>query len=281
MSTHVSEVRHLPVRPNLEQLKNQAKDLFRAFRRGDPAAIADFNQFHPGPAQFGLGPIARAPKLADAQLALARSYGARSWQRLVQACNLIDAIWEDDVEAVRKIISQNPKLVREPARINEKNWGPPLSYAANLGRDEIIKLLYKFGALDLEHAMGRALLQSKIETAAMLHQLLGSPLPPEGSLSGPAYTLSAPGTAFALKVGAPVKDDDGNRLAPVHVVLETDSRNPAAKHEILEMYVVMDWNCRTRRQWPYIADASICLKSIWARTRLSFVARFLMKKSIR
>ena len=236
MSSYISEDRHLPVRPNLQQLKNQAKDLLRAIRRADSAAIAEFNHYHPEAARFDLEANALAPKLADAQLALARSYGAPSWQRLVQACNLIDAIWKDDIDTVAKIISGNPKLVHESALITERNWGPPLSYAANLGRDEIIKLLYKFGALDLEYAMGRAMLQSKIETAAMLHKLLGSPLPPEGSLAGPAYTLSASGTAFALKVGARVKDENGKRLAPVDVVLETDSRNPAAKHEILEMY---------------------------------------------
>lgn len=32
-------------------------------------------------------------------------------------------------------------------------------------------------------------------------------------------------------------DEHGNRLAPVDVVLETDSRNPGAKHRILELYV--------------------------------------------
>ena len=90
------------------------------------------------------------------------------------------------------------------------------------------------GSMD---TMGRAMVPSKIETAAMLHTLLGSPLPPAGSLGGPAYTLSAPGTAFALRVGAPVCDEAGSRLAPVDIVLETDSRNPKAKHAILEMYV--------------------------------------------
>jgi hypothetical protein len=32
--------RHFPVRPNLDQLKQQAKDLLRDIRRGDPAALA-------------------------------------------------------------------------------------------------------------------------------------------------------------------------------------------------------------------------------------------------
>jgi Ankyrin repeat len=249
--------RRLPVRPNLDQLKHQAKDLLRAIKRGVPDAIAELKRFHPDGSRFAISsdgtsalPVdadkisadsaqgAGAPiKLADAQLTLARSYGAASWPRLVQACELIDAIWRDDVEAVREIVRQHPDLVHEHATIRNSNWGPPLSYAANLGRDEIIKLLHKFGAIDLEHAMGRAMLQSKIGTAALLYQLMGSPPPPEGALGGPAYTLSVSGTAFALKIGVPVKDDQGSRLAPVDVVLETDSRNPSAKHEILEMYV--------------------------------------------
>jgi hypothetical protein len=231
MSIHSPRDRHLPVRPDLVQLKHQAKDLLRAIRRGDPDAIEEFNHFHPG----SVAP--QDAKLADTQLALARSYQAPSWPRLVQACKLIDAIWRDDVEAVRQIVSKNPNLLHEHATIRDSNWGPPLSYAANLGRDEIIKLMHSFGAMDLEHAMGRAMLQSQINTAAMLYKLLGSPPPPDGALGGPAYTLSVPGTAFALKIGVPVHEKNGKRLAPVDVVLETDGRNPAAKHEILEMYV--------------------------------------------
>src|SRR5687768_9671811 len=40
-----------------------------------------------------------------------------------------------------------------------------------------------------------------------------------------------------FEFGARVSGVDGKRLAPVHVVLETDSRKPSAKHQILEMYV--------------------------------------------
>jgi hypothetical protein len=40
-----------------------------------------------------------------------------------------------------------------------------------------------------------------------------------------------------FEFGAQVHDADGKRLAPVDLVLETDSRNPSAKHQILEMYV--------------------------------------------
>jgi len=224
--------RHLPVRPNLNQLKQQAKDLLRGVRSGDPAALEEFRRYHPA---------AVAPsdaKLADAQLALARAYQASSWPRLVQACQLVDAIWRDDVDVVRELVTKNPKLLQEDALIRRNsNWGPPLTYAANLGRDVIIKMLYNLGARDVESAIGRAVLQSKIGTARMLYKLLGSPRVPDDALGGPAYTLSVSGTAVVLEFGGRVIDDAGKSLAPVDVVLETDSRKPENKHQILEMYV--------------------------------------------
>ena len=225
-------IRQLPVRPSLDQLKHQAKDMLRSIRRGDADVIAEFNTFHPR-AVIDPSNI----KLSEVQFALARSYGAASWPRLVQSCNLIDAIWRDDLEAVRELVVKHPSLLHENAGIRNNNWGPPLSYAANLGRDRIIKMLYDLGARDLESAIDRAALQSKIGTARMLHEMMGSPQPPDGALSGPAYTLSATGTALMLELGARVLDENGRSLAPVDVVLETDSRKPAAKHEILELYV--------------------------------------------
>lgn len=223
--------RRLPIRPNLEQLKHQAKDLLRAIQRREPGAIEDLHQYHPeriDPASV---------KLADAQLVLARSYEAPSWPRLALAARLIDAIWRDDLDEVRAIIAGSPRLLHESATIRDSNWGPPMSYAANLGRDRIIRMLHDLGAKDHEHAFGRAVLQSRMSTAKRLYELLGSPAAPDDALGGPAYTLSVPGTAFMLTAGARVRDEQGRRLAPVSVVLETDSRKPAAKHEILEMYV--------------------------------------------
>jgi hypothetical protein len=231
MSAHTTS-RHLPVRPNLDQLKHQARDLLRAIRRGEPSAIEEFNQYHPGPV---------APdkvRLADSQLVLARSYGVPSWPRLVLACRMTDAIWRDDVNTVHELVLKYPRLLHEMARGTEKcNWGPPMSYAANLGHNQIIRVLHELGASDLESAIDRATLQSKIDTARMLHEIMGSPRPPEVALAGPAYTLSGSGTALMFEFGAQVHDRNGKRLAPVDVVLETDSRNPSAKHRVLELYV--------------------------------------------
>jgi hypothetical protein len=225
-------VRRLPVRPALDHLKHQAKDFLRDMHAGDAAAIAELREYHPDPIEPS------AARLADAQLVLARSYQASSWTRLAQAVQLADAIWRDDVDAVSDLVTRSPNLIREDVLIRkDSNWGPPMTYAANLGRDRIIRRLHGLGATDLESAAGRAALQGKIDTARMLYEMAGSPSLPEGALGGPAYTLSAEGTAFLLSMGARVRDEAGNRLAPVDVVLETDARNPAAKHAILEMYV--------------------------------------------
>jgi hypothetical protein len=219
--------RRLPVRPDLDQLKHQAKDLLKAYRDGDRDAGAQFAEFHPD------APGAHRAQLADAQMVLARIYGASSWTRMVQCCQLIDAIWDDDLETVRRLVTANRNLLTENAGIGNHNWGPPMSYAANLGRDRIIRMLYDLGARDLRHALGRAVLQSRIETAAMLHEMLGKPAPPEGALGGPAYTLSVPGTEFAFRVGVKIRQGAGT---PVETVIGSDSRRPADKRRILELY---------------------------------------------
>jgi hypothetical protein len=222
--------RHFPVRPNLEQLRHQAKDLLRAIRQEDPTALADLREFHSKP----IDPA--SARLVDAQLVLARSYRLPSWPRLVIACRMTDAIWRGDVETVRALVTRDPRLLTEDARGVKGNWGPPLSYAANLGMDAIIEMLRSLGAADLEFAFNRACLQGQIGTARMLHAMMGKPRPSDDSLRDPAYTLSVAGTSLLFELGARTYDENGRRLAPVDVVLETDSRNREASHRILELY---------------------------------------------
>ena len=152
-------VRRLPVRPDLEQLQRQAKEFLRDIHAGDANAIAELREIHPD----SIDPA--AAKLADAQLVLARSYGASSWTRLVHAVQLADAIWRDDLDRVRALITRNAALIQEQVLTGtDSNWGPPMTFAANLGRDRIIRLLYDHGARDLESAAGRAALQGKADT---------------------------------------------------------------------------------------------------------------------
>jgi hypothetical protein len=221
--------RHIPVRPDLDQLKHQAKDLLRAIRHGDEEAVDELRRNHPRQ------PAPDKARLADAQLALARSYGIRSWPRLVLACRVVDAICRDAVDELRVLILKHPYLLHEMARGTQFcNWGPPMSYAANLGRDRIIEMLRELGAQDVEHAMARAVLQGQIETARKLHAM-GVRLP-RGAVMGPAETQNASGLAYLLELGAEICDADGNRLAPVGLLLETYCRNPQGKHECLEIF---------------------------------------------
>jgi hypothetical protein len=203
--------RYLPVRPNLTQLKHQAKDLLREMKHARPDAT-----------------------LAEAQFELARSYGVASWPRLVLACRVVDAIWRDDVEAVRALVTKHPNLLHEMARgTKDCNWGPPMSYAANLGRDKIIATLGALGATDLTRAMDRAVLQGQIETARRLYAM-GARLE-RGCVMGPCETQSGEGLAYLIELGAELCDRLGDRSAPLAMLLGTYCRNSQGKHECLEL----------------------------------------------
>jgi GNAT superfamily N-acetyltransferase len=66
----MSPSRHLPDRPDLDQLRHQARDLQRAAARGEPEATARIRAVSP------------LTTLSAAQLALAREYGFPSWTKL-------------------------------------------------------------------------------------------------------------------------------------------------------------------------------------------------------
>lgn len=219
----IQPTRHFPVHPNLHQLRNQAKDLLKAIRRGDPESIAELRAFCPQASD--------PSRLADAQLALARSYGIASWPRLVTACNLIDAIWANDAELVRKMVSRDPRLLSEDARAVKGNWGPPMSYAANLGRIEIVEMLREIGAEDVQFAFERACLQGRLDTARRLFAMGARPQP--GSVMGPCETLNGAGLALQMELGARFEDADGDSMAPVGLILQTYCRNPEGKHQCL------------------------------------------------
>jgi hypothetical protein len=225
-------VRRLPIRPDPEQLHRQAKELLRAIHAGDASAVAELREHHPEPVDPA------AARLADAQLALARSYRVSSWTRLVHAVKLADAIWRDDPDIVRALIAANPELIAEDVLIGrDDNWGPPMSYAASLGRDEIIRLLHSHGARDLEFAAGRAALEGHRDTVHLMYELAGRPSLEKLTPAGPAYTLSVEGTAALFALGVRVMGPEGIDRNTMEHLLGTDSRNPSAKHRILEMYV--------------------------------------------
>ena len=72
----------LPERPNIEQLKKQAKSLLHAAQVKDPAALARF-QALPAFAKKSVDElVALSPALHDAQSAIAREHGFLSWNAL-------------------------------------------------------------------------------------------------------------------------------------------------------------------------------------------------------
>jgi hypothetical protein len=95
-------------------------------------------------------------------------------------------------------------------------------------------MLRGLGAGDLQHAFDRACLQGRLATARQLYEQGARPGP--GSVMGPAETQNGPGLALLLELGARLCDEQGDRLAPVAMVLETYSRNPQGKHQCLELF---------------------------------------------
>ncbi len=74
---------HLPSNPNLRRLRNQAKDLHKAQKAGDPSALRRIGEFHPRLSGSSQAEVAAAEiVLADAQLVIARELGFASWPKL-------------------------------------------------------------------------------------------------------------------------------------------------------------------------------------------------------
>jgi hypothetical protein len=107
----------LPARPDLEQLRHQAKDLLHAAQRGDPAAIARIRA------------VSDRIVLSAAQLALAREYGFASWAKLKLEVERRDILNNRDLSRLTGLLAEHPGL----ATSQLEHWadracGPPLGY---------------------------------------------------------------------------------------------------------------------------------------------------------
>jgi len=131
--------RTLAERPDLDQLKRQAKELLEAFRAGNPPAVAEVAaHYHDA--------NAATFALHDAQLVLARAHGFESWPRLkafVDGATMVrlrDAIVADDVPQVRAILQVRPELARSSLELQM------LHYAVFNRSPEMVRLLMRHGA---------------------------------------------------------------------------------------------------------------------------------------
>ncbi len=144
----------LPDRPDLDQLRRQAKDLKRAHARGDAAAVAEAAARLPGH---------RTPlSLAEAQCVIARRHSFRSWPRLVSfseswdaesiapaAQRLRVAMDGERLAEIRRLLADDPELVEaHVARMKRHHYKNhrPVTYAAERNLPAVVAVLLEHGA---------------------------------------------------------------------------------------------------------------------------------------
>jgi hypothetical protein len=144
----------LPSRPNLEQLKTQAKELHKEFLASQPEAVARVREFHPVLAHSSNKARKESFRLHDAQLVIALEYGFASWPKLKEHVEstlvgageplalLMQAFHADDAPLLRKLLERFPEL---KAKINEP-IGPFDSPAiTNASSREMLDVLLEAG----------------------------------------------------------------------------------------------------------------------------------------
>jgi uncharacterized protein len=115
----------LPARPDFDQLRNQAKDLLQAAKRGDGQALDRIRA------------VSERVTLASAQLALAREYGFPSWPKLKLEVERRKILDDRDVGRLTALLSDEPAL----ATSSMEHWcdhprgASPLGYTAMLRYD--------------------------------------------------------------------------------------------------------------------------------------------------
>jgi len=97
---------YLPVRPNLDQLRHQAKDLLHAAQRGDPDSVARIHA------------VSTRIILSSAQLAVAREYGFASWTRLKLEVERRDILNSRDLSRLGRLLAEHPDM----AVVNMQHW---------------------------------------------------------------------------------------------------------------------------------------------------------------
>jgi ankyrin repeat protein len=123
MATPISPIRPIPLHPNLDFDRKQAKALLDAAQSSEADALRRFNVNHP---RFGAvrDPmlLGRAVALHDAQLVVAREYGFASWPRWKQfvetrrlnishrTAELVKAACSNDVRKARVMLDAEPSL---------------------------------------------------------------------------------------------------------------------------------------------------------------------------
>ena len=120
--------RQLPPRPNLEQLRKQAKSLLKRRQSADPEALTRIREAHPRWKNLSEDQLAASPfALADAQLVVAGEYGFATWSKLQAhvktleaasetadaVASLRDAAGKGDLPRLNALLDAHPELIDE------------------------------------------------------------------------------------------------------------------------------------------------------------------------
>jgi hypothetical protein len=148
--------RELPSKPNLDQLRIQAKELLRSHKSHDAEAIGRIKGSHPQFTHKSSEHIREVKlRLSDAQLIVAREYGFASWPKLKAHVDnlkiqkedpmmlLHNAFKDDDASLVRQLLRRYPEF---KSKVNEPigDFGGP---AITLARSAaMIDVLLEAGA---------------------------------------------------------------------------------------------------------------------------------------
>ena len=135
--------RKLPERPDLHQLKRQAKELLDGFAAGDLGAVAEVREYYRDADRERFA-------LHDAQLVLARAYGFESWPKLkacvdgVNAVRLHDAVEKGELEVVRDLLRRRPEIVNRTCDGSGERL--PLHIAVMRRDEAMTRVLMEHGA---------------------------------------------------------------------------------------------------------------------------------------
>jgi len=167
---------YLPARPDLDQLRHQAKDLLHAARRGDSEAIARISA------------VSDRVILSSAQLAIAREYGFPSWAKLKLEVERRDILNGRDLSRLARLLAGHPRLATtKMERWADRTCGEPLGYITMLrfNHDQL--------GLPAELPGTGAIAQALIEAGALVN---GRP----GDKETPLITAASVGDAEVARV---------------------------------------------------------------------------------
>lgn len=118
-------MRDLPARPDLGQLRRQAKDLLRAAAADDADALRRIRT------------VSDRPVLASAQLAVAREFGFASWPKLRTEVLRREVLNSGDPVRLRALLGEEPELAVAPMEhwCDQPKGASPLGYVAMLRYD--------------------------------------------------------------------------------------------------------------------------------------------------